>query len=518
MSAIVTPPEKRSSGDVVIIAPKANKNNTEVQNPIPLSTKVLKSISTDIFPKWFSEMVDAVSASTETPPELAYMMGLAVVATVVQKKIRIEPSAGYEEPLNVWCLVMMDSGNRKSGVIKQMAQVLTYIEKEKIEQMEADIFIAEESNLAIDELKDDLRKKRKKEKYAESENDITEQIANLELKRKEVPVKTQLWCQDITPEKLGAIMASQGEKMTILSAEGGVLDHGRYNAGTPNIDIYLQSHAGDAVRVDRGSREQISMDCPTLTLGLCPQPSILTDLAEKPVFRGRGFLARFLYVLPTTLMGYRQFNAAPVHYKTTKQYEDKIKLLADVVMVPNDEEQIKPHVITLSPESTSLWRSFALEIESLLRDGNRLQFMRDWAGKLPGAAARVAGLMHCMEHAGGSPWDVPVHQDTVKNALALSRMLLSHAEKAFDLMGSDESLKAARDVWSWIERKKLTEFTERDCHYALKGKYKTKNKLKPAFLSLVEHNYIEPKPRDKNKPGRPPSKYTVNHKITAQWE
>lgn len=518
MRAIATPPENISLDDVVIIAPKTNKNNTEIQNPIPLSSKALKSIDTDIFEPWFSEMVDAVSASTETPPELAYMMGLAVVATLVQKKIRIEPSEGYEEPLNIWCLVMMESGNRKSAVINLMAQVLTYIENEMIEQMKADIIKAEESNRDLDESKEELRKKRKKEKYSKRKNDITEEIANLELERKEVPVKTRLWCQDITPEKLGASMAEQGEKMSILSAEGGVLDHGRYNAGTPNIDIYLQSHSGDAVRVDRGSRDQVSMDCPTLTLGLCPQPSMLTDLAEKPVFRGRGLLARFLYVIPTTLMGYRQFDAAPVHYKTIQQYENKMRLLADIVLAPDNEGKTNPYVIKMSPESTSLWRSFALEIESLLRDGNRLQFMRDWAGKLPGAAARVVGLMHCMEHAGGSPWDVPVHQDTVKNALALSGMLLSHAEKAFDLMGSDESLKAARDVWSWIERKKLTEFTERDCHYALKGKYKTKKKLNPAFLSLVEHNYIEPKPRDKNKQGRPPSEYTVNPKITAQWK
>jgi len=50
-------------------------------------------------------------------------------------------------------------------------------------------------------------------------------------------------------------MADNDEKMSVLSDEGGIFDilAGRYNGGIPNLDLFLQSHSGSSVRVDRGS-------------------------------------------------------------------------------------------------------------------------------------------------------------------------------------------------------------------------------------------------------------------------
>ena len=108
-------------------------------------------------------------------------------------------------------------------------------------------------------------------------------------------------------------MAEQGEKAAALSSEGGIFDimGGRYSRGMPNLDIFLQGHAGDAVRVERRSREPVYMDEPALTMGLSPQPEILRGLVDKPGFRGRGLLARFLYLIPKSTLGYRTLEQHP---------------------------------------------------------------------------------------------------------------------------------------------------------------------------------------------------------------
>ena len=109
--------------------------------------------------------------------------------------------------------------------------------------------------------------------------------------------------------------------MAIISDEGGIFDilAGRYNNGVPNLDLFLQSHAGAAVRVDRGSRPSVMMDEPALTLILSPQPDVLQGLASKPGFRGRGLLARFLFMLPVSKIGYRSGNTKPVPETTIER-------------------------------------------------------------------------------------------------------------------------------------------------------------------------------------------------------
>ena len=74
---------------------------------------------------------------------------------------------------------------------------------------------------------------------------------------------------------------------------------GRYNqAAGSNLGVYLKSHAGDLLKVDRRGGPPEYVERPCLTIGLTVQPEVLQGLADRPGFRGRGLLARFLYSLP----------------------------------------------------------------------------------------------------------------------------------------------------------------------------------------------------------------------------
>ena len=159
-----------------------------------------------------------------------------------------------------------------------------------------------------------LRKQYAKTDDPQETNGILKNIAEIKDSIGPELVAPRLWVQDVTPEHLGALMPKHSDAMSILSSEGGIFDimAGRYSKGVPNLDLFLQGHAGDPVRVDRGNRESVVMDQPALTMGLSPQPDVLQQIADQPGFRGRGLLARPLYFLPVSPLGHRTLKTVPV--------------------------------------------------------------------------------------------------------------------------------------------------------------------------------------------------------------
>ncbi|MEE9271255.1 MAG: DUF3987 domain-containing protein, partial [Candidatus Krumholzibacteria bacterium] len=294
-------------------------------DPIPLDTVSLPEFPVKMFPPWMDDMVEAVAAHTETPRELAAMLGLADLGLCCQGIVVVQPEPGYVEPVNIWIAAALDSGNRKTAVMQAMTRPVMDWEQKEAEAAKAKIAQIESERETIKARIQMLRSQAARQ-GSEDFEDTKAEIAKLEATLPEVPTLPRLWAQDITPEKLGQVMADNGERLAILSDEGGIFDilAGRYSGGIPNLDLFLQAHAGMAVRVDRRSGQDVYMQHPALTMGLSPQPEVLRGLADKPGFRGRGLLARFLYVLPPSRLGYRTMNGKPVPIEVVTAYRNGI--------------------------------------------------------------------------------------------------------------------------------------------------------------------------------------------------
>ena len=69
-------------------------------------------------------------------------------------------------------------------------------------------------------------------------------------------------------------------------------------------------------------------------------------------------------------------------------------------------EDGNPHPLDLGPEAAALFLSFEAELEPRLGEFGDLAPVADWAGKLAGAVARLAGLLHIAAHsARRPPWE-----------------------------------------------------------------------------------------------------------------
>jgi replicative DNA helicase len=488
--------------------------------PIPLGAAgTLPPFPIEVLPGWLAEYVAAVATATQTPPDLGGMLALAVLATVAGGAVEIQPRAGWQEPLCLFVAVGMDAGARKSGVFTALTRPLADFERDQataalpaITEQATLRRIAEQAAAHAEATASKAPPDQAQDKQAEAIARAAE-AANLL-----VPPIPRWLVDDATPEALAGLLAAHG-RIALLSPEGDVFDQmaGRYNqAAGPNLGVYLKGHAGDLLKVDRRGRPPEYVDRPALTIGLTVQPEVLRGLADRPGFRGRGLLARFLYSLPQSLVGHRQAGAPPVPAALADRYATELQTLAASLTTPASLAGDGLTILTLDQPAGELLLDFERTLEPRLAGGTGdLAHLAGWAAKLTGATCRIAALLHLAAHLRDG-WARPVNADTLAGAIRLAGYLVGHALAVFDLMGADPRIDDAHWLLDWINRTGHQQFTRRDAHHAApRGRFRKAGDLDPPLTLLEEHGYLrraDPEPsRDPHGRGRPPSpRYLVN--------
>jgi hypothetical protein len=485
--------------------------------PIPLgATGAVPAFPVEVLPGWLGEYVAAVATATQTPPDLAGMLALAVLATVTAGAVEVQPRPGWQEPLCLFVAVGMDAGTRKSSVFTALTRPVAHFERDQataaLPAITETITLrriadqaAAQAEAAASKAPIDQQQERQAEAIAR-----TAEAANLA-----VPPVPRWLVDDATPEALAGLLATYG-RIALLSPEGDVFDQmaGRYNQGAgPNLGVYLKGHAGDLLKVDRRGRPPEYVERPCLTIGLTVQPEVLHGLASRPGFRGRGVLARFLYSLPETLVGRRQPGAPPVSEPVTDRYSRELQALAASLTSSASDD---PAVLSLDPQADALLLGFERDLEPRLAAGSGdLGHMAGWAAKLAGATCRLAGLLHLASHLRDG-WAQPIDADIFARAIRLAGYLIEHARAVFDFMGAESRVDDARWLLDWITRTNRTQFSRRDAHVAApRGRFPKATDLEPALRLLEEHGYlrrVDPEPsRDPHGRGRPASpRFLVN--------
>jgi len=451
---------------------------------VPLNDSKAPEIPDDILPGWAGDFTREASRSIQIPYPMALASVLGAVSMAVSSAVKcIHVGPGHIETPNVYLFAPLLSGERKTGMVGAATAPLYEWETEQAEFKTDEIRAAQSRRKTQEKIIEGMRNKAAKTSDDEERRALIESIAAQEVALEDIPHLPRLLADDATPESLPRILKAQGEVLGIISSEGGIFDifGGRYSRdGIPNLDLLLKAHNGESYRVDRIGRDPIVLNNPRLVVCICPQPDVLLSMADKPGFRGRGLLARFLYLFSESQVGYRDISPDPMSESVTREYSTLVKALLDM-RGANLE-------LTISPAARAPWLQFSQMVEEQMRPGGEFEHFRDWAGKLPGQAARLAGVFHCIE--AQLPSALEVSEDTMQRALTLSALLADHAKVAFSTMGSDPATEAAQAILGWIQRKERDKFTLRDCFIALQGRYKSTSELKPGLSVLAERGYV----------------------------
>lgn len=483
--------------------------------PVPLGERgPLPTFPVDALPGWVADQVQAVSTFTQTPVDLAACIALACLSTAAGGRAIVAVRGGddgWREPVNIYTAVAMHAGSRKSAVFTIMTAPLLAAEKDLVDQTAGARIEAEQSRKLAekDAAKAEIL-------AANADSDRRDQAladaisAAMAIDQIHVPAIPQLVADDLTPEAAASLLAEQGGRLALLSAEGGIFAAmaGRYT-GVPSIEVLLKGHAGDLLRVNRKGRAPEHVAHPALTMGLAVQPSVFRDIAGMPGFRDRGLLARILYSLPTNTVGRRQIGAPPVPAEVSAAYSENLRAL-----VCSLAEWTDPAVLPVTPDADQVILELERAVEPRMdvsRNGD-LAHIADWANKHTGATIRIAALIHLSTHLRDG-WGRPIDAATIAAAARIGDYYLHHALAAFDLMGADPRIDDARALLDQIRRAGKTRVTKRELFTgAYRGRFAKATDLNPALVLLEEHGYLRRAPDpERAGPGRKPSPtYDVN--------
>ncbi|GIM97525.1 hypothetical protein Ato02nite_093180 [Paractinoplanes toevensis] len=481
---------------------------------IPLGRgRHLPTFPAELLPGWVAEQVAAVAEFTQTPIDAAGSIALACLSTAAGGRAEVEVRGSWREPTNLFTVVVLPPGSRKSAVFAAMVGPILMAEKALAERTAPAIIEAELSAKAAGKAAEKAALAAANADGSSRDTLIAEATAAaMNAEAITIPVKPQLVADDVTSETAQKILAEQGGRLAVLSPEGGIFATiaGRYS-GTPNLEVFLKGHAGDMMRVDRLSRDGGHVDKPALTMGLAVQPEILRDIAGMPGFRGLGLLARILFAVPENTVGRRKIGADPIPTEVAAEYTANLHALVLTLA-----EWTDPAVLVLTPDANEAVLNIERQVEPRLAPGGAWSHIVDWGSKYTGAVIRIAGLIHLAEQLRDG-WGKPVEVDTIERAALIGEYYAAHALGAFDDMGSDTATRNARAVLAWIERTGSRAFTKREVFRALKSsQIPTAADFDPPLSMLEAHGYLRQldSPTPKRAGGRPPSpSFLVNPEV-----
>lgn len=464
--------------------------------PTPFHESDLPEFPSDALPSWLSKYIEGLALETQTPVDLAAMQTIAVCAGAVAGRVRIQARPGWVEPLNIYVISVLPPGERKSAVSARIRKPLEELEAELLVEMRDTVVGAASERRILDERRARLEKEAARIDDAterkSKQNEALNVAHELALATLNGPVLPRLICDDITPESLASLLVDQNGRLCLFSPEGDLFEMiaGRYTNGAPNIDVILKAHCGDTLRVDRRGRSE-HVPHPALTIGLCVQPEVIRGLADKPGFRGRGLVGRFLFSMPKSMLGRRKVGSAALPLTVSTEYLNNVKALGKLESAQNAEGEHVPRLLYLTVEADALLRVFEMELEPQLGEDGAMETMNDWAGKLSGAILRIAGILSLTEQVEAlAPFPEHVSAQTVQRAISIGRYLIPHAKAAYAEMGADPQIENAKRLLRSIEKNGQSDFTKRDIHQRNKGYFKKVTEIESALDLLEAHGYI----------------------------
>jgi hypothetical protein len=484
-------------------------------DPIPLTqTVVVPPFPVDALPTPFAEMVRALSEATQTDPAMAATSALSALSACVGGRAEIEIRSGWREPLNLYTATIAAPGERKSAVQQAMTRPILEVEADLAEKGKAARIEAETRKQIAVKAAEQQRGLASKAGAGAQDKKIADAIgAAMIADAIAVPPIPRLVADDVTPEAAASLLAEQGGRLAIISAEGGIFDiiAGRYSRSIPNMDLWLKGHSGDSLKVDRVGRPSEYVRRPALTLGLMIQPAVLSAIAANREFRGRGFLARILYACPVSKIGRRIVAAPPADPDIENRYEAAVAGLASEMAGCGDGRA----VLTLTQAAEQAIQMIETAVEPTLAGDGELATLADWGSKYVGAVARIAGILHLAEHGAASGLRESVTAQTVLAASQIGGYFRAAAINVFAEMGTDRGAANAIYLLGRIRQLGQDEVSERDMHLAGRSVFKKKADLTPALDLLVDHGYLIPLPHPNPTGGRPASpRYKVHQRCT----
>jgi hypothetical protein len=484
--------------------------------PVPFASRGdMPQFPIETLPGWAAQWATEIAAEKGAALDLSGNLVLAVGSGGIARHVQVSPRPGWYEPTNLYTIVALPPGQRKSPAFKAALRPVRTLEQQLMRAW------GEQKALAV--ISGAIFEKRRKELVGEAAIDdeldpehLRERMDELldGLGPTEPPPPPRLLTEDVTPEGLAGLLADSG-RVICASDEGGAIFEnlsGRYTGGSTSWDVLNKAHSGIDLVVDRKSSGPVIVFDPAVTLAIATQPELLRTLAGKPGAEGRGVLARPLYVLPAPV--YVVGSTPAAEPATLDEYTRRVlNLYQDTPQLETDEDDHpRPTLLTFADDARVVFEKFEAQLNRERRalgeedtDGDSV--FLGWLSKLAGQTARLAAILHVSDRwtAGTGTVARVIDEATVARAVELAQYYRLHALAVFGLMGELPEQRRAQRILRWLQNRPAAELetlTVRDVHRS-RGKGTTAAQVQTALRLLEQHGYVRIERENTGRRGRP---------------
>lgn len=451
------------------------------------------------FPQRFAEWVEACSTATQTPTDLAGVLALSVMSAAVNGKVVAMVKRGWCQPLNLYAVVGLPSGERKSAVLAEATRPL-YQHEDSLAETTAPLIVGARAKRTI--LQAAARDAQNAAVRAGGSNLVlNNEVVRLEqeLAAHHVPVRPQLVANDVTPSGLARLLHEQGERIALMSDEAEIVSLIRRG-----IDLLLKGYDAHPFRSNRATSEPILLNAPSIVLGAAIQPDVVGQLVASSELETRGLLARICFVLPHSRVGKRNAHAQEIPSKITAAYGEAVRDLLQIRAEMETHQRPVPNVVVFDDEARSAIDAYQDSLERRLADGGDLESIRRFALKHAGRVARIAALLHVAKRG----LTAPVDAEAVANATVLGHYFLQHAKRTLASPETNSVSMLATRILGWIQRSGMTFFSRKMCMDAVRAAHMRATDLDEPLQRLEHAGYIAPAaPPPRSGAGRPVGPY-----------
>jgi hypothetical protein len=485
-------------------------------DPLPLDTLAVPPFPSDMLPPVLRSLVEDIVRVIQVQPDLPGVLVLGAVGSCCARRLDVAIGRTHLEPLNTYCAVVAESGERKGPALRSVLHPLYVVEAELRASMQPQLREARERRQLAERRLEALRQAAARAKIADERQAFEAEAIALAKTLPPQPIEPALLVSDRTMEKLEVELAQQDGALALASEEAGTvlaIAGGLYRNGEAQLDPLLKAYDRGEIDTARISREAVRCSTPELTILITPQPFLLEQLRRRPEFHHRGLLPRFLFAVPPPIAGHREYQAG-VHPEPVchAAYAALIRYLSG--MLPRQPAgQDLPHLL-ITDAALERWGAYHDRVEHDLREGRRLEPIREWGSKQAARVARLAGILHVAAHRGFEPLAISV--ETMTAAITLGEYFERHALAAYDRMAALPTLEGARAILRWVKRSRRVEFSAREVQQKINWRFRTQAVVLPCLELLVEYGYLRSLPQPIGAIGRPPSPcYRVHPAVVA---
>ena len=336
--------------------------------------------------------------------------------------------------LALWLLSIAESGERKSAVDAAAMRAAREFEKE-LGRAYQDALEVHRAQMAEWEFKQECAKAAAKS-AAKKNQGVGLADALLDIGPAPTPpLLPKITVADFTSEGVAKLLIAGRPTIGAFTDEAAVVfgGHGMTRetitrtAGT--FCKLWDSGTMDRVRAGDGATK---LHGRRLSMHLMAQPVIAERALGDDLLSGQGFLARCLLAWPTSTAGSRPYVAESVRDDPAlTRLADRLGYLHRLPMPcsPDDDQELTPRALTLTPEAAELWRKLHDVIEKGMAPGARFATCKAWASKTPEQCLRIAGVLALVEDADAQVIDAAI----VERAADLA---LYHLNEAVRLAGT----------------------------------------------------------------------------------